>query len=222
MADRADSPEPQDEHPSPIAPTPLAALPHVEAALIRSGLINASDVKELQECLSVHPKFADVFKSPDDLLHALKVIASVKPHERFSTHAGIYIHPEPQRPATWRDVLYPIWLIRLTNGEDRIANLKALKAVFVGALLVIEAALQEREHVFKPKDPLCRIDVVQKQKNEQTITRMTDAVTRAVESLNHLKQTYEGDASACARIDMLMDVIRDRLALVATSLQFLK
>lgn len=191
-----------------------------------SGLVNECDLKEMNECLECHPKLADVFKSSDDLIHALKVISSIKPHEKFSTSSGIYIQTEIQHPNTWMEMaqqyLQPVWFIRMKNGEDRITNLKAIKAIFVGALLVVEESLQEREQVIKPKDPVSRIDVVKKLKNEQLINRMAEAITKAVSSMDNLKQTYTGDAHACARIDMLTETIRDRLALIKTSLDFLR
>jgi len=191
-----------------------------------SGLVNECDLTEMNECLACHPKLADVFKSSDDLIHALKVISSIKPNEKFSTSSGIYIQTEIQHPTTWMEMvqhyLQPVWLIRMKNGDDRITNLKAIKAIFVGALLVVEESLQEREQVIKPKDPVSRIDVVKKLKNEQVINRMAEAITKSVSSMENLKQTYTGDAHACARIDMLTETIRDRLALIKTSLDFLK
>lgn len=191
-----------------------------------SGLVNECDLTEMNECLACHPKLADVFKSSDDLIHALKVISSIKPNEKFSTNSGIYIQTEIQHPTTWMEMvqhyLHPVWLIRMKNGDDRITNLKAIKAIFVGALLVVEESLQEREQVIKPKDPVSRTDVVKKLKNEQVINRMAEAITKAVSSMENLKQTYTGDAHACARIDMLTETIRDRLALIKTSLDFLK
>ena len=189
-------------------------------------LVSETDVKEMNDCLSLHPKLSDVFKSHDDLIHALKVISSIKPNEKFSTSSGIYIQSEIQRPVSWRDVaaqyLQPLWLIRMKNGDDRISNLKAIKSIFVGALLVVEESLQERETIIKPRDPISRIDIVKKQKNEQLINRMAESITKAINSMENLKQTYNGDAHACARIDMMTETIRDRLALIKTSLEFLK
>lgn len=207
---------PHDTH-----PTIISSTQHVV-----SGLVNECDLNEMKECLTDHPKLTDVFKSPDDLIHALKVISSIRPNEKFSTSSGIFIQSDIQHPHTWwesvQQYIHPLWLIRFKNGEDRITNLKAIKSIFVGALLVVEESLQEREEVIKPKDPVSRIDVVKKLKNEQVINRMAEAITKAVNSMENLKQTYTGDAHACARIDMLTETIRDRLALIKTSLDFLK
>lgn len=189
-------------------------------------LVSETDIKEMNDCLSLHPKLSDVFKSHDDLIHALKVISSVKPNEKFSTSSGIYIQSEMQRPVSWRDLaaqyIQPLWFIRMKNGDDRISNLKAIKSIFVGALLVVEESLQEREIIMKPRDPISRIDIVKKQKNEQLINRMAESIAKAINSMENLKQTYNGDAHACARIDMLTETIRDRLALIKTSLEFFK
>jgi hypothetical protein len=67
-----------------------------------------------------------------------------------------------------------------------------------------------------------RIDIVKKQKNEQLINRMAESITKSINGMENLKQTYNGDAHACARIDMMTETIRDRLALIKTSLEFLK
>jgi hypothetical protein len=189
-------------------------------------LVNETDIKEMNDCLSLHPKLSDVFKSPDDLIHALKVISSIKPNEKFSTSSGIYIQSEIQRPVSWSDVISqyfkPLWFVRMKNGDDRISNLRAIKSIFVGALLVVEESLQERELIIKPRDPVSRIDIVKKQKNEQLINRMAESITKSINGMENLKQTYNGDAHACARIDMMTETIRDRLALIKTSLEFLK
>ena len=223
--------------PSPIPPPIPPVLPTIQSVTIPIApsnipksstmcLVNESDLKEMNECLATHPKLAEVFKSPDDLIHALKVISSIKPNEKFSTSSGIFIQSEIQRPSTWRELmqqyLQPMWFVRMKNGDDRITNLKAIKAIFVGSLLVVEESLVEREQVIKPKDPVSRIDIVKKLKNEQLINRTAEAISKAVNSMDNLKQTYNGDAHACARIDMLTETIRDRLALIKTSLDFLK
>jgi hypothetical protein len=227
-------PLPSTQSPPPVMSSSPIFLPPVSSTNIvsttvtknMSGLVNECDLKEMNECLACHPKLADVFKSSDDLIHALKVISLIKPHEKFSTSSGIYIQTEIQHPSTWMEMaqqyLQPVWLIRMKNGEDRITNLKAIKSIFVGAFLVVEESLQEREQVIKPKDSVSRIDIVKKLKNEQVINRMAEAITKAVSSMENLKQTYTGDAHACARIDMLTETIRDRLALIRTSLDFLK
>lgn len=221
----------------PPPPPPPPVLPTIQSVTLPTAssnppksstmcLVNESDLKEMNECLATHPKLAEVFKSPDDLIHALKVISSIKPNEKFSTSSGIFIQSEIQRPSTWRELmqqyLQPMWFVRMKNGDDRITNLKAIKAIFVGSLLVVEESLVEREQVIKPKDPVSRIDIVKKLKNEQLINRTAEAISKAVNSMDNLKQTYNGDAHACARIDMLTETIRDRLALIKTSLDFLK
>lgn len=196
--------------------------------LLPSALVNACDVQELRAVLQDYPKLAEVFKSPDDLIHALKVIASIRPHEKFSTSSGIFIHTEVQTPPTWhhwiKHYLQPLWLVRLTQGEDRLSNLRAIKSIFVGALGVVDESLQERELLgaAKKDSNVKRSELVRKMKNEQLITRLSDAMEKASNSLSNLKQTYEGDAHVCARIDMLCEMIRDRLALVKTSLELLK
>jgi len=190
------------------------------------GLVNECDLKELREVIHEHPKLADVFKSSDDLIHALKVISSIKPHDKFSTSSGIFIQPELPHPSSWQELIkqyiQPQWLVRMRNGDDRITNLRAIKSIFVGSLITIDQSLQEREQMLKVKTPVSRLDVVNKLKNEQLINRLAESIRKAVASMENLKKTYEDDANACARIDMLVETIRDRLLLISTSLDYLK
>ena len=189
------------------------------------GLVDECDVNEMESVLRDNPKLKEIFKSSDDLIHALKVISLIRPNEKFSTSAGIFIQSEIQNPirvSDWiRQYTQPLWLIRMRNGDDRITNLKAIKAIFVGALVVVDDALQEHENL-SGRDSQTRVDLVKKMKNEQLINRMADAITKAMNSLENLKQTYSGDANACARIDMLRETIKDRSTLIKTSLDFLK
>jgi hypothetical protein len=189
------------------------------------GLVDECDVKEMESVLRDNPKLGEIFKSSDDLIHALKVISLIRPNEKFSTSAGIFIQSEIQNPirvSDWiRQYTQPLWFTRMRNGDDRITNLKAIKAIFVGALVVVDDALQEHE-IFSKQDSQTRVDIVKKLKNEQLINRMADAITKAMNSLENLKQTYCGDANACARIDMLRETIKDRTTLIKTSLDFLK
>lgn len=207
--------------PSPI-PNEILQLGQIK----NMGLVNECDLKELKEVIHEHPKLADVFKSSDDLIHALKVISSIKPHDKFSTSCGIFIQPELPQPSSWPELvkqyIQPQWLVRMKNGDDRITNLKAIKSIFVGALVTIDQSLQEREQMLKIKTPNSRLDVVNKLKNEQLINRMAESIKKAVTSMENLKKTYEDDANACARIDMLVETIRDRLLLITTSLEYLK
>ena len=189
------------------------------------GLVDECDVKEMESVLKDNPKLKEIFKSSDDLIHALKVISLIRPNEKFSTSAGIFIQSEIQNPtrvSDWiRQYTQPLWFIRMRNGDDRITNLKAIKAIFVGAFVVVDDALQEHEN-FSRQDSQTRVDIVKKLKNEQLINRMAEAITKAMNSLENLKQTYIGDANACARIDMLRETVKDRSTLIKTSLDFLK
>lgn len=195
-------------------------------------LTNPSETQELEEIIKYNPKLASVFKSPDDVIHSLKVVQFIKPGERFSTHTGVYIQHVQNNLNTWsgwvKSYVQPLWLVRMKNGDDRMTNLKVIKALFVGAFVIIEEALQEREKMYEEKshdeEPhnTSRTDKIKKLKNEQLITRMSEAVTNAITSIQNLKQTYAEDANTCARIDMLTETVKDRLLLIKTSVDFFK
>lgn len=223
-------PPPPSSQPPPPQPS-ILTLPRDSSTTqsLNMSLVSECDLKEMAEVIKDHPKLSEAFKSFDDLIHALKVVSSIKPNDKISTNTGFYIQTELTRPQTWgewaKQYLQPVWFVRLKNGDDRITNLKAIKAIFVGALVIVEQCLQERETMASERQThahSARLDVVKKIKNEQLITRMAEAITKAVGSLENLKQTYTGDAHTCARIEMLSETIRDRLLLIKTSLEFLK
>lgn len=80
---------------------------------------------------------------------------------------------------------------------------------------------EEKSHDEEPHNT-SRTDKIKKLKNEQLITRMSEAVTNAITSIQNLKQTYAEDANTCARIDMLTETVKDRLLLIKTSVDFFK
>jgi len=195
-------------------------------------LTNPSETKELEEMIKCNPKLASVFKSPDDVIHSLKVVQFIKAGERFSTNTGVYIQHIQNNINTWagwvKSYVQPLWFVRMKNGDDRMTNLKVIKALFVGAFVIIEEALQEREKMYEEKNSdeepynASRTDKIKKLKNEQLITRMSEAVTNAINSIQNLKETYAEDANTCARIDMLTETVKDRLLLIKTSVEFFK
>lgn len=200
---------------------PLVILKHLN---FTPSLVDICEIQDLEEIQKDYPRLAKIFKNTDDLNHALKVISSIKPKQRFSTTTGIYIQLEPVTPVYWGDWIRinlqpPQWLLRKSNGDDRNTNLRAIKAIFVGAFLVIESALQEREHLCSNNEK-SRPEMIHKLKNEQLITRMNQSVAKAIEGVQNLKQTYADDAHTCARIDTLTETINDKVILIKKSLEF--
>ena len=134
--------------------SPSTSPPSISFSAISAlCLIDSTETKEMKDIISEYPKLTKVFQSADDLLHALKVIACIKPHQRFGTTCGhICIQSDISSPNTWSEwwkyYLQPTWLMRMKDGEDRKTNLRIIKCIFIGALQVIETALQEREKMY--------------------------------------------------------------------------
>jgi hypothetical protein len=177
------------------------------------ALTNENERTELKEFISEHPDVSKMLETPENLCHALKVIASIKPNERFSTSTGIYVQSNEE---SWT------WFRRWVYGDDRASNMKAIKIIFVATFVTIDRCVLEREEFMKKAgNDLGRVEVIQRMKNAQLIERITQSVVDAKHSLQNLKKTYREDTHTCARIDMLSDSIKDRLQLIKTSLQFL-
>lgn len=208
-----------------------------------SVLIDDLEMKELKEFIIEHEKLGSIFKTPDDLVHVLKVISLIQPHQRISTTDGVYIQSEitksnpnnnnndinPGADIGWfgwaKQKVQPLCLIRRIYGDDRISNIKTIKAILIASLIVIEVALQARDKMFMmtaTTDKVTRNDITIKLKNEQLINKMTKSINKAVTGMQNLKETYNGDAHVCALIEMLTETINDRLELIAKSLEFLK
>ena len=123
------------------------------------NLFDKVELIELKEFIETHEGLLSVFKTPDNLVHVLKVIESIKPNQRVSTFDGVYIQREPEsNEINWygwfRQKAKPLCVIRKIYGDDRISNIRAIKSIFIGSLMVIEMALQEREELFLPIKPL--------------------------------------------------------------------
>jgi hypothetical protein len=214
---------------TPTTPTTNTCIdPYLQAEFIQSMiLIDELELKELKEFLTVHDSLLPVFKTPDDLVHVLKVISLIQPNQRISTFGGVCIQCEPEPSSVdwfgWiRQKIQPLCLIRKFYGDSRISNIRAIKAIFIGSLIVIELALQDRENLFKNRESIMspRNDITTKLKNEQLIGKMTKSITKALTGMQNLKETYDGDAHACALIEMLSETINDRILLIEKSLEF--
>lgn len=200
------------------APIPIMSVSSKtkKEPLLKMVLTTEEERKETRMILSRDEKLNNIFNSSENLLHALKVISSIKPHERFSTVTGIYVQAaDEQFIAFKRTYCNLIW------GENREKNLQVLKAIFITAFIKIEELLEEREKFFftKPSD---RLGIVHRVKNMQQLGRLKTAVENAKESISNLKTTYSSDTHTCARIDSLTESIEDRLTLTDTSIKFLE
>ena len=204
-------------------------IPSTHSMLFKSmGLTSEADIAELDSIKKDNPRLCSIFKNSDQVIHALKVISAIKPNQKFSTANGINIQSEITHTDTWADWLrhfHPVWFGRLCAGDDRNTNLRVIKGVFIYAFVIIEESLISREQLYKntSNEKLTEVSfTIRKMKNEQLITRMSNAITDAIGCMQNLKKTYADDPNICARIDTLTETINDRLILTKTSLNFFK
>ena len=216
-------------------------------------LVDNLEISELKSFLEEHGKLTPIFTTPDDLVHALKVISSIQPHQRVSTFDGIHIQCEEETSHDWfgwmkQKIYPPLCIIRKFYHDNRITNIRAIKAILIGSLIVIEEALQERVNLFAKSGfsslPLStltpsststpssipsststseknRNHITIKLKNEQLINKMKKGIIKALDGMQNLKITYAGDAHVWALIEMLTETINDRLKLIETSLELI-
>jgi hypothetical protein len=199
----------------PTQPTPDSLVVHP----LVLEICDADELDELRECIGQFPKFQSTFTNLDEIVHALKVIHLYQPNQKFSTLSGIHIQMEPTFDRTswmewckkWKT---PLCVKRWMLGEDRNTNLKILKCIFTSAFLMIQNTYN------KSKSPTCSntssplSSFVCQMKTQQTISRLMESITQALESFRHLIITYAGDANTCARIEMICEKVKDKLELI--------
>jgi hypothetical protein len=183
----------------------------------KMALTTEEERKEMQFILGKDDRLKGTLTSTENLLHALKVVASIQPKDRFSTTTGIYIDTAPEDRFQWSIQ----WAKRtLWNREGREKNLQVLTSLFIAAFVNLEEALEEREKIGLA-EPQSRLEVVAKLKNTQRLNRVKKAVEGAKAGIEHLKETYSDDTNTRALINNLNESIEDRLNLAETSIKFL-
>jgi len=164
---------------------------------------------------SPHSSLLAEDKEADEILHDLKVFASLKENERVSTSSGVYVNKASDKFVAIK---------RLYNGENRVRNLNYIEKRFHDAFAKIDEYLQEREQ-------LQRIDVSQmtrsqpllRMKNVQIVTRLKSSIQTSKDKIARvLKTTYEDDPTAVSRIERICEAIDDRLRQVETSIRYLE
>jgi hypothetical protein len=183
----------------------------------KMALTTEEERKDMQFVLGKDDRLKGTLTSTENLLHALKVVASIQPKDRFSTTTGIHIDTAPEDRFQWSIQ----WAKRtLWNREGREKNLQVLTSLFIAAFVNLEEALEEREKIGRT-EPKSRMEVVAKLKNTQRLNRVKKAVENAKAGIEHLKETYSDDTNTRALINNLNESIEDRLNLAETSVTFL-
>lgn len=178
----------------------------------KMSLTTKNERLEMEEILNKHPRLQSILVNPDNLLHALKVIASIRPNTRLSTVSGIYLQTSDD---PWMGIRRRFW------GEDRLQNIRVVKSIFIAAFVMIDDAFDEREQFIREPTSSKRQDIIQSLKNKQLIERITLCIQQARGSIDHLKSTYSEDANMCALVDMLNETIKDRIQLIQRSIEIL-
>lgn len=182
------------------------------------AIINRSEYQEVVSFFQSHPEFDHFQHHPNHLCHALKVIALIRPHEKFNTKFGIHIQPLDD---PWA------WLWRWVCREDRATNIQTIRIIFLATFMVLDQHLETMEcfnrMVVEKKDRRRpnRTDLVAQIQNTQMVERLIQSIQHAQKGIENLKTTYADDTHTCARIDMLLDSISDKLQLVKISLDYL-
>jgi hypothetical protein len=169
-----------------------------------------NNLASYESFLNRSPNLRKVLKSRDGLFHALKVIASIKPNERFSTSDGIHVQPVD---STWVLSIRRWW-----KGEDRENNIEFINAVFVASFNLVDSALNDRENF---QEPNTRHGLICFLENTQLIKRTKELICNARNGIEHMKSTYDDDTSMRSRIEMLQDKINDQLEGIELSLKYL-
>jgi len=154
-------------------------------------------------------------KEVEDVLNHLKIFAQVKENEKLATQVCVGVN-KPNEFLNWAKRRY--------YGDSRDKTLAFIENTFKQAFEKINSALARREVLLRVKEnSLTRIQMLQRLRNMQRITRLQKAVSAAKDKLfTKLRATYEDDPTTTSRIDILCENIQDKLLEIDASIDFLK
>ena len=154
-------------------------------------------------------------KEVDEILHDLKVFASLKENERVSTGSGVYVNKASDKFVAIK---------RLYNGENRIRNLNFIEKRFHDAFAKIDEYLQQREQLQSvDANHMTRNQILLRMKNMQVVSRLKNGIQISKDKIARvLKTTYEDDPTAVSRIERICEAIDDKLKQVEISVKFLE
>jgi hypothetical protein len=127
----------------------------------------------------------------NEILHSLKVLSSIKEHERVSTKQGFVVEPMGR----WQGIY------RWFSDEDRDANIVACEKVFNRAI----AACHQTDNVQSTL------------RTKNLKARIRTEITHALRGVQNLCVTYQKDNTTCARIQVLTDNVMEEMILMEES-----
>jgi hypothetical protein len=134
------------------------------------------------------------------LLHSLKVIATIKENDRICTQKGIFVDTSHNR-------LQPLY--RWFNSENRNHNMSTLEQIFTRSFECCEHLVKLRQ---QPADDTDLLD------KNQRIKRLEQEIKNAQRGLSNLIITYETDSHTVAKLVLLNERIQDRINVIQHTL----
>jgi hypothetical protein len=132
----------------------------------------------------------DIFSS----LHALKVISSIREHDKLLTKRGLFVD---QCENYWQPVT------RWFYSESRLQNISSISTIFNKTFLICFALLHRRQEI--------KEDDISWLPNIQTLQRLVTEIKNAQRGLVNLIVTYRDDTHTVASIVLLNENIQDKL-----------
>lgn len=127
------------------------------------------------------------------ILHSLKVIASIKKNDRVATKKGIFIDTSD----TYLQAFY-----RWMNSENRGHNVSTLENVFNRAFEICWSLIEEKKKQSVKHE---------KMDSDQRIHRLDAEIRNAQRGVSNLAITYEADTHTVAKLQLINERIHDRL-----------
>jgi hypothetical protein len=155
-------------------------------------------------------------REAEEILHDLKIFASLKENERISTEGPSLAVHKPWDKLTWVKRTF-------VTGDDRFANLKYITKRFQQAFSKIDTYLNHREMMLNVKpDELTRAQILFRLKNDQMVHRFCDSIKLAKTQIARvMRVTYQDDPTAISYIDRICEQVDDKLEQVRVSVHYL-
>jgi hypothetical protein len=134
------------------------------------------------------------------LLHSLKVVATIKENDRISTKKGIFVDSSHNR-------LQPIY--RWFYSENRNHNTNTLETIFNRSFECCEHLVKLRLQTSDDTDLLDK---------NQRIQRLQQEIKNAQRGISNLIITYETDSHTVAKLVLLNERIQDRINMIQVTL----
>lgn len=122
-----------------------------------------------------------------EILHSLKVLASIKENDRVKTLTGIYIQ---------RSDMLLQGIMRWLGSENRTSNISCITKIFEKAFQLCEELMMEEA----------------KMEEKQLLNRLITEIFNARNGVLNLKVTYQKDSHILASLDVVGDMVDDQLA----------